>query len=123
MSYTPTSWNTGDTITAAAMNKIENGIANAGATIITVPLTDTGAAYISPSGSGDLSWNDIAAAFESGSVVRLVYENNNTPVMTTQITGVDYGNNYMFCVWQASQIWGFYPITNASDPGIMFYYD
>ena len=36
MSYTPTSWSTGDTITAAAMNKIENGIANAGsATIIT----------------------------------------------------------------------------------------
>ena len=30
MSYTPTSWSTGDTITAAAMNKIENGIANAG---------------------------------------------------------------------------------------------
>lgn len=30
MSYTPTNWNTGDTITAAAMNKIENGIANAG---------------------------------------------------------------------------------------------
>ena len=29
MSYTPTSWNTGDTITAAAMNKIENGIASA----------------------------------------------------------------------------------------------
>ena len=32
MSYTPTTWNTGDTITAAAMNKIENGIANAGGT-------------------------------------------------------------------------------------------
>lgn len=30
MSYTPTSWSTGDTITASAMNKIENGIANAG---------------------------------------------------------------------------------------------
>lgn len=30
MSYTPTNWNTGDTITASAMNKIENGIANAG---------------------------------------------------------------------------------------------
>ena len=30
MSYTPTSWSTGDTITATAMNKIENGIANAG---------------------------------------------------------------------------------------------
>ena len=30
MSYTPTTWATGDTITASAMNKIENGIANAG---------------------------------------------------------------------------------------------
>jgi len=30
MSYTPTTWTTGDTITASAMNKIENGIANAG---------------------------------------------------------------------------------------------
>lgn len=30
MAYTPTTWQTGDTITATAMNKIENGIANAG---------------------------------------------------------------------------------------------
>jgi len=30
MSYTPTTWTTGDTITASAMNKIEQGIANAG---------------------------------------------------------------------------------------------
>ena len=30
MSYTPTTWTTGDTITATAMNKIEQGIANAG---------------------------------------------------------------------------------------------
>lgn len=30
MAYTPTQWTTGDTITASAMNKIENGIANAG---------------------------------------------------------------------------------------------
>lgn len=30
MSYTPTTWTTGDTITATAMNKIENGIADAG---------------------------------------------------------------------------------------------
>lgn len=30
MSYTPTTWTTGDTITASALNKIENGIADAG---------------------------------------------------------------------------------------------
>lgn len=34
MSYSPTTWSTGDTITASAMNKIENGIANAGSTLI-----------------------------------------------------------------------------------------
>lgn len=34
MSYTPTTWATGDTITASAMNKIENGIANAGGALI-----------------------------------------------------------------------------------------
>lgn len=30
MAYTPTTWTTGDTITASAMNKIENGIADGG---------------------------------------------------------------------------------------------
>ena len=30
MSYTPTTWSTGDTITASALNKIEQGIAGAG---------------------------------------------------------------------------------------------
>lgn len=30
MSYTPNTWATGDTITAAKLNNIENGIANAG---------------------------------------------------------------------------------------------
>ena len=30
MAYTPTTWVTGDTITATALNKIENGIAGAG---------------------------------------------------------------------------------------------
>lgn len=34
MSYSPTTWSTGDTITASAMNKIENGIANAGGSAI-----------------------------------------------------------------------------------------
>lgn len=34
MSYTPTTWTTGDTITASAMNKIENGIAGAGSALI-----------------------------------------------------------------------------------------
>lgn len=34
MAYTPTTWTTGDTITATAMNKLENGVANAGSALI-----------------------------------------------------------------------------------------
>ena len=34
MAYTPTNWVTGDTVTATKMNKIENGIANAGGALI-----------------------------------------------------------------------------------------
>ncbi len=43
MAYTPTTWTTGDTITASAMNKIENGIANAGGSanvIIKINMTE-----------------------------------------------------------------------------------
>ena len=45
MSYTPTSWNTGDTITASAMNKIENGIANAGGALICNVVYEAGLGY------------------------------------------------------------------------------
>lgn len=34
MSYTPTTWQTGDTITAEKMNNIESGISNAGSMVI-----------------------------------------------------------------------------------------
>lgn len=34
MSYTPTTWTTGDTVTATKLNKIENGVANAGSVLI-----------------------------------------------------------------------------------------
>lgn len=41
MAYTPTTWVTGDTVTATKLNKIENGIANAGSAVI---ITDNGTA-------------------------------------------------------------------------------
>ena len=41
MSYTPTTWTTGDTITASAMNKIEQGIANGVNRNITIGVSHT----------------------------------------------------------------------------------
>lgn len=65
MSYTPTSWTTGDTITASALNKIEQGIANAGGggggTEITFTEGPTGITL-------DASYNDLKQILLSGSI-------------------------------------------------------
>ena len=65
MSYTPTTWTTGDTITASAMNKIENGIANAGSALI-VDWVD---------GALDKTVAELYEAYNSGTpiFVRLIY--------------------------------------------------
>lgn len=65
MSYTPTSWSTGDTITAQAMNKIENGIANAGGGDFFV-VTDS-------DGVLDKTWTEIYTALSNGMMVKRIY--------------------------------------------------
>lgn len=55
MSYTPTTWTTGDTVTASAMNKIEQGIAGASPWDAVIKLTHAnnsdmdGASSLTPS--------------------------------------------------------------------------
>lgn len=61
MSYTPTTWATGDTITASAMNKIENGIANAGGGGVS--------GYTIESGVLNGSYNDLKADVIAGKTV------------------------------------------------------
>jgi len=63
MSYTPTNWTTGDTITASALNKIEQGIADAGSGAggveITATQTELGVEL-------DASYNDVRQILLSG---------------------------------------------------------
>lgn len=54
MSYTPTTWTTGDTITASAMNKIEQGIAGAGGYDLVLLADTTDRAF------GSLTTSDIS---------------------------------------------------------------
>lgn len=42
MSYSPKTWGTGDTVYASDLNRIENGIANAGGSFAVVALSATG---------------------------------------------------------------------------------
>ena len=84
MAYTPTTWNTGDTITASAMNKIENGIANAGGGgALICNATFSGGEWVL-----DKTVQEIYDAMESG-----------TPVYVTCAYGVpltDYASNKFF---------------------------
>lgn len=71
MSYTPTSWTTGDTITASALNKIEQGIANAGGSA-PVMVTMSGDEFHMTS---DLTFNEVRTAFLSGAPVIVDFSN------------------------------------------------
>jgi hypothetical protein len=62
MSYTPTEWQTGDTITAEKLNNMEQGIENASKSFI-VTLTPTAQDF---SGTMDKTVAEINAAYEAG---------------------------------------------------------
>lgn len=82
MSYTPTEWATGDTITAEKLNKLEGGVAGAGGVFV-VTYTITGEwveeEYVETY-SADKTLEEIWAAFDEGKPVvakRSVDENSD----------------------------------------------
>ena len=77
MSYTPTQWVTGDKVTATKLNKLENGVANAGGTLI---ITDNGTAL-------DKTFAEIYDAVHSGTPCYIHYTGNES----TQSLDNDYG--------------------------------
>lgn len=69
MAYTPTQWATGDDVTATKLNKLEQGVANAGGGVSGL-VTDT-------SGTLDVSYNDIFSMLNNG-VVPFIVEQLST---------------------------------------------
>lgn len=65
MSYTPTEWETGQTITAEKLNKLEQGVAGAGSGIFwaTVTYDEETETY-----KLDKSYNEIKAALQAGRI-------------------------------------------------------
>lgn len=61
MAYTPTSWTTGDTITATKLNKMEQGIANAGSALIVTLSTQSENTWVM-----DKTYAEIYEAYKSG---------------------------------------------------------
>lgn len=66
MAYEPTSWSTGDIVTAEKLNKLENGIASSGGEIFIVNTLldeETGGMIL------DKTWQEIKDAFDSGKLI------------------------------------------------------
>ena len=100
MAYTPNTWATGDTITAAKLNNMEQGIANAGVFYITATWDDSANGYVL-----DKTVTQIEAAYANGQLCQITGEMNtvvqvaDTPFGTLiaiePTTSVDNGNNQL----------------------------
>ena len=98
MSYTPTTWQTGDTITAEKLNNMESGIENANEPFV-ITLTPTAQDY---SGTMDKTVAEIDAAYRAGQkIIFRVY------VSTTVYMEID-------CTYRGSDASVEYPSFNAS---------
>lgn len=67
MAYTPTTWNRGDTVTSTKLNKLEQGVANAGNALICT-CNNNGNDYVL-----DKTVQEIYDAMESGTPVYVTY--------------------------------------------------
>lgn len=71
MSYTPTEWKSGDTVTSAKLNKMEQGIANSGGSFIIT------ASALSNNHTLDKTWQEIYDAAEAHQDIKLIFTATN----------------------------------------------
>lgn len=84
MAYEPKTWETGEVITATALNHIENAI---GALYVTATIADTTATL-------SASYNDIIDALNAGKTVALVVSGVGTAYTYLSVHGEDNGVYY-----------------------------
>ena len=75
MSYTPTTWTTGDTITATKLNKIEQGIAGAGG----------GGLIGYENAELDKNFNELMAMVEAGTIPWIIDVYDDSPEIFTRV--------------------------------------
>ena len=79
MSYTPTEWKTGDVVTSAKLNKLEQGVADAGGVLVVTATVDGDTTTL------DKTYAEIKAAVLAGQMPFIVVnelESNNSIVVT-----------------------------------------
>lgn len=140
MSYTPTVWSTGDTITPAALNKLEQGVAEGG----------SGGGYLCviDNSEGNIFWDSIVGTnipeFESGATISSQISEeleqnilSGNPITFKFIFSSSDASNYgvnqwvcpVVCVKRQDNVYGesynlytLYVIFNSSDPNPSYWY-
>ena len=89
MAYTPTTWQSGDTITSAKLNKLEAGVQAAGNTMIV---------HVNGFGSMDKTWKEISDAIGEGTFVYVVNSTESGAMMdfVCEIGHSDEDGYYIF---------------------------
>lgn len=82
MAYEPTTWQTGDVVTAEKLNKLENGVVGSSSSenlIATLTYNEADDYF-----ALDKSWRDIKNALDAGGIVvaKNAYEESSGPVIT-----------------------------------------
>ena len=86
MSYTPTTWATGDTVTSAKLNNMETGIADLNLVIVNFEMQSGNTAIM------DKTIPEICTAFNSGKRIYLYGEVNGTTFKLPVIEIFEAGN-------------------------------
>lgn len=85
MSYTPTTWSTGDTITVEKMNQIEQGIKNGTTEYETITYTQNGV---------NSCYNDVINAYENGRYKMLENDEPNYYCLMAVESFGNFNNSY-----------------------------
>lgn len=88
MSYSKTTWKTGDTITAQLLNHAEDGIAaNDAAIASALTALQVKITYADNAFTADKTYSEMLTAFNAGIPVMLIMYVNNAPINYQFITG------------------------------------
>lgn len=112
MSYEPTNWKAGDTVTSAKLNKLEQGIAGAGRSVLFVNMIrdDNNSNMFRL----DKTAGEIYEAFRNGNV-RFIFKsvNNYESLLNLSICEKDSITGYLF---RSSELPTFYAVTADDYP-------
>lgn len=97
MAYTPTNWVTGDTVTATKMNKLEQGVANAGGGDILFDIANE-------DGTLDKTWTEILTASTAGKIARIIFNDDGISV-AEYVTAVTNEEGTYFVYVLGNQGW------------------